>query len=256
MRSDAVAHRGSVRTRNATGELLRGKANPFFTKKGNSSWGGTAIPMDVAVQNGHSNVVRKLVQWRGCGVANAGSQACQALFFAASEQHLGIMAILTEAGVVDRVGLSLLGAAGSALVASVKFLLRQRYHESTRSVEYSYVNARDTDGWTPLAHSIQRCCSHAPRIIILLFDAGADVASAVRVTNSNGQQEYSGTPLAVVTSCLREKVLAHGTPATEEHLYRLEAIRRLLLLQIEAVHAVSWMWASDAPLIGHAGPRS
>ncbi|CAM9525075.1 unnamed protein product [Ectocarpus sp. 8 AP-2014] len=210
--------------------------------------------MNVAVQNGHSDVVRKLVQWRGCGVANAGRQACQALFFATSEQHVDIMVILTGAGVVDRVGLYLLGAAGSALVASVKFLLRQRYNESTRSVEYSYVNAHDTDGLTPLAHSIQRCCSHAPRIICLLFDAGADVASAVRVTNSNGQQEYSGKPLAVVTSCLREKVLANGTPATEEHLYRLEAIRRLLLLQIEAVHAVSWMWASDAPLIGHAGP--
>lgn len=186
----------------------------------------------------------------GCGIANAGNHA---LFFAASEQPLDIIAILTGAGVVGRVCLSLLGAAGSGLVASVKFLLRQRYNESTRSIEYSYVNARDTDGCTPLAHSIPRCCSHAPRIVRLPFDAGADVASAVRVTNSNGEQEYSGTPLAVVTSCLREKVLANGTPTTEEHLYRLEAIRRLLL-QIEEVHEVSWMWASDAPLIGHAGP--
>ncbi|CAM9762570.1 unnamed protein product [Ectocarpus sp. 12 AP-2014] len=215
--------------------VLRGKANPFLTKKGNPSWGGTAIPIDVAAFHGHSDVVCELAQWKGCGVASAGNQA---LLFAASKQHLDTMAILTGTG-VDRVGLSLLGAAGSDIVASVKFLSRQRYNESARSIKYLYVNARDTDGCTPLAHTscISRCCSHAPRIVRLVFRAGADVVSAIRVTNSDGEQEYSETPLAVVAPCLREKVLANDTPTTEEHLYRLEAIRRLLV-QIEAVHAV------------------
>ncbi|CAN0032795.1 unnamed protein product [Ectocarpus sp. 4 AP-2014] len=123
MRSDTVALRG-------------GKANPFLTKKGNPSSGGTAIPVDVAAFHGHSDAVRELVQWEGCGVASAGNQA---LLFAASKQHLDTMAILTGAGVVDRVSLSLFGAAGSDSVASAKFLLRQRYNESTRSVEYLYV---------------------------------------------------------------------------------------------------------------------
>ncbi|CAM9561082.1 unnamed protein product [Ectocarpus sp. 13 AM-2016] len=164
---------------------LRGKANPFLTKKGNPSWGGTAIPMDVAAFHGHSDVVRELAQWRGCGVASAG----QALLFASSKQHLDTMAILTGTG-VDRMVLSLLGDAGSDLVAYVKFLLRQRYR-GARSTKYLYVNARDTDGCTPLAHAscISRCCSHAPRIVRLLVRAGADVELAIRVTNSDGEQE-------------------------------------------------------------------
>ncbi|CAN0115675.1 unnamed protein product [Ectocarpus sp. 13 AM-2016] len=149
--------------------------------------GGTAIPMDLAAFHGHSDVVRELAQWRGCGVASAGNQA---LLFAASKQHFDTMAILNGTG-VDRMVLSLLGAAGSDLVAYVKFRLRQRYNKSARSTKHLYVNARDTDGCTPLAHAscISRCCSHAPRIVRLLVRAGADVVLAVRVTNSDGEQE-------------------------------------------------------------------
>lgn len=47
------------------------------------------------------------------------------------------------------------------------------------------------------------------------------------------------------------KFVASDQPATEEYLHRLEAIRRLLL-RVEAVHAVSWLWPSDAPFVGRA----
>ncbi|CAM9175690.1 unnamed protein product [Ectocarpus fasciculatus] len=201
----------------ATRQLLRGNANPFLNKKvtrqllrgnANSLFTGEvgpslgdhdAIPMDIAAHHGHSDVVRELVlQWPGWCITNAGRNA---LVLATSKQHVDIMAILTGAGVVDGMGECLLGAAGSGLVASVKFLLRQRPQEALNS----YVNIRNSDGCTPLAWSIRQCCSHAPRIVRFLIDAGADVTSAVRVANSDGEQEYTGTPLAVATSCLREK---------------------------------------------------
>ncbi|CAB1099344.1 unnamed protein product [Ectocarpus sp. CCAP 1310/34] len=203
---------------NATRELLRGKMNPFLTKTGNSSSGGTAIPMDPPTMG----------TWAWCAtyssgevvvsIANAGNQA---LLFAASEQHLDIVAILTEADVVDRVGLNYLSWAPSKVTL---------WHASSFSCGngttrvHGALNARTSTPatltaarpWLILLARIQRCCSHAPRIVRLLFRAGADVASAVRVANSNGEQEYSGTPRAVVTSCLREKVLANGAPTTEE----------------------------------------
>ncbi|CAM9443887.1 unnamed protein product [Ectocarpus fasciculatus] len=166
-------------------------------------------------------------------------------------QHLDVMAILTGAGVVDG-GNALHGAVANGREASVKFLLRQRHQESnSSSVDGAYINARASDGCTLMVWSIQSCFSQAPRIVRLLVDAGADTTSAVRVTDSQGEVKFNDTPLAITTSYLREKIVAEGKPATEEHLHRLEAIRRLLL-RVEAVHAVSWLWPSDAPFIGHA----
>ncbi|CAM9482026.1 unnamed protein product [Ectocarpus sp. 4 AP-2014] len=160
------------------------------------------------------------------------------------------MAILTGAGVVDTTGLALLGAAGHGREVSVKFLVRQRHKESTCSVEDAYTNACNTEGYTPLVFSIHSCFSQAPRIARLLADAGADMTSAVQVIDSMGEMIFNGTPLAFTTSRLREKI-ANGQPASEEHLNTQEAIRRLQL-RVEAVHAVSSLWPSDAPFIGHA----
>ncbi|CBN75182.1 EsV-1-199 [Ectocarpus siliculosus] len=168
-------------------------------------------------------------------------------------QHMDIMAILTGAGVRDAMGYVLLGTAGLGREASVQFLLRQRRKESEMSV-HAYANSSDGSGMTPLSCSIEWCSSGNPRIVRLLVDAGADTTSTVRVTNLNGGVEYNDTPLAVTTSLLREKVV-DGKPATEEQLHRLQAIRRLLL-RVDAVHAVSWLWPSDAPSIVHAVERS
>ncbi|CAM9703108.1 unnamed protein product [Ectocarpus sp. 13 AM-2016] len=236
-------------------ELLRLKANPLLEfEPPPSSVGCGSAPLDIAAQNGHSDIVRELVQQlgiEGCDPKNGGEPA---LYVAASEQHVDIMAILTNAGVVDTTGLALLGAAGHGREVSVKFLLRQRHKESKGGVEDAYMNARNIDGYTPLVFSIHSCFSQAPRIARLLADAGADMTSAVQVINSMGELVFDGTPLAFTTSRLREKI-ENGQPATEEHLHTLEAIRRLLL-RVEAVHAVSWLWPSDAPFIGHAAGSS
>lgn len=116
----------------------------------------------------------------------------------------------------------------------------------------NYVNAR-TFGLTPLFGSVlvyaDRLCS--PRIVCTLLNAGADATSAVRLmpppgrmTGSPANQIMFDTTLEFTAELVRCKVAGDGTPATDEQLHRLEAVRRLLL-QVEAVHAVSWLWASD-----------
>ena len=78
----------------------------------------------------------------------------------------------------------------------------------------------------------------------LLVDGGAHTA-AVRLMNSDGVMVFNGTPLDLAICMLREKKI-DGNDATEEQLHRLERIRRLLL-QVEAVHAVSLLWPVSTP---------
>lgn len=61
---------------------------------------------------------------------------------------------------------------------------------------------------------------------------------------------FDGTSLALATNNIREKKFAGGKDGTEEQLHRLAGIRRFLL-QVEAVHAVSWLSPSGTPLIAH-----
>lgn len=74
---------------------------------------------------GHSEVVRGMMQEvgiEGCGGASGGVNA---LLRAVSNQHVDIMAVLHDAGVVDNGG-SLVVAAGYGHEACVKFLLQQQ----------------------------------------------------------------------------------------------------------------------------------
>ncbi|CBJ25460.1 EsV-1-199 [Ectocarpus siliculosus] len=247
-----VAEEGHL---DAIRELLRGKADasldaPCICIQPPSSSGFPGVPLDVAASSGHSGVVRHLVQElgiKGCNPENAGKQA---LLLAASKRDLDTLAILTGAGAVDTSGSALMCAAE----ASFKHFLRQRLKEEKGGVEYASINDRISSGLTALVFSIQRCLSQTPRIVRLLINAGADTTSVIRGTNSEGEVQCNGTPLALTTSYLWEKILDNGEPATEEHLQRLEAIRRLLL-RAEAVHAVSWLWPSDASFVGHAAEK-
>ncbi len=221
--------------------LLRGKANPLLTRT-NPKSGVLAVPLDIAAQSGHFEVVRELVQQvgaEGCGGASGGFNA---LRLAATNQHVDVMSVLADAGVVDD-GTALAAAAARGRELSIKFLLQQR-----RNDEAAYVNY-DMDGVTPLlcAMSFLGVSSPSPRITRLLIDAGADATSAVRVTKNNGEVGYHETPLDLATVMLREKGIA-GKDATEEQLNKLEGIRRLLL-RVEAVHAVSFLWPVDVPSI-------
>lgn len=82
------------------------------------------------------------------------------------------------------------------------------------------------------------------------MDAGAHTSSAVRVTDTPGDEVvFNDTPLAFATDCLLRKKVRGNEDATEEHMYMLEAVRRVLL-RVEAAHAVSWLWLRESLLLG------
>ncbi len=155
------------------------------------------------------------------------------LLLSAMNQHVDTMAVLADAGVVDN-GEALISASCNGRELSAKFLLQQR-----KGDEAAYVNYRSIDSLTPLigavGYIVFSCPS--PRIVRLLVDAGADTKSA--------NPRINQTPLATASRMLREKKI-NGKDATEDQLHRLEGVRRLLL-RVEAVHAVSFLWPVDAP---------
>lgn len=215
--------------------LLRAKANPMFPKT--ELMGKTFVPLDMAAQNGYPEVVLELIQEvgiKGCGGATGGVRAlCQA----GQQHHVNIMATLTEAGVMDT-GEALAVAAGWGREESVKFLLQQHKRRQQRAKRTiidgldAYVNrSLRMIGSTPLSSTVHpggQLCS--PRIVRLLIDSGADTALLGASTESGPGRVLKANPSALMTLQLRT----------------LEAIRRLLL-QVEAIYAVSWVWPEGGP---------
>ncbi|CAM9607045.1 unnamed protein product, partial [Ectocarpus fasciculatus] len=222
--------------------LLRAKADPSLGRTTPS--GRIFVPLDDAAQEGHSDVVRELLQQVGINGCCALHSGRNALSLAATYQHLGIMAMLVDAGVVDA-GEALICAARTGHEASVKFLLERQGMVNTMGI-VDYVNARNSRGVTPLFGSVDvyadQVCSL--RIMRLFLNAGADATSAILLTNPAHQIIMFDDILDLTTDLLCANIDGGGKPATDEQRHRLEAARRLLL-QVEAVHAVSWLWASD-----------
>lgn len=223
----------------STRVLLRARANPQITTT-MSSMEPVFVPLDAAAEHGHPAVVRELIETvgiDGCGGENRGVTALQ---LAAQEQLLDVVALLTSLGVVDT-GRALIATAGHAREAPIKFLLEN--HAAKFTGHCGYVNARNPFGATPML-----CCIEAgscsPRVVRILMDAGANTTSKVRVAQ-HGVVHSDGTPLDTVTRVLqREKTAVKaGRRANDARggVYALEATRRLLL-QAEAVRAVSWLW--------------
>lgn len=90
-----------------------------------------------------------------------------------------------------------------------------------------------------------------PEVVRLLVDAGADTASTVRIKGVQDEDVAFDSSLAFTNRCLGEKKLLDGEDATEEQ-HTWQAIRRLLIMRVEAVHAVSWLWASRAACVARA----
>lgn len=171
--------------------------------------------------------------------------------------YLDTMATLMDAGVADS-GRLLRMAAARGLVAIVMLLLQQRHRgRDTSDGEGEYVNLYDGMGMTPLFYSIDGDGDFryliSPKVVRLLIDAGADTSSGFLVAKSQGGEVlFSGTPLAYTNHCIREKqVGGEKHAATEEQMYRLEAVRRLLM-RVEAVHAACWLWPREPHPVGVA----
>ena len=228
--------------------LLRSKADPLLPKMCS---GKDGVPLEIAAYNGHSEVVRCMIQEvgiEGCGGASGGVLA---LSCAAENQHVDTMAVLTDAGIVDT-GRSLIHATGCGREASVKFLLQQKDWYTGGAVAYVN-NTWDECGRKPLFCGITGLdddYSASPRIVRLLVDAGADTKSAFRITDEKGNVLYHGTPLALATTMLREKKI-RGQDATQEQLHRLKGIYRLMI-RAEVARTASFLWPGDITSFGQA----
>lgn len=222
-------------------ELLRANANPLFGRMGTYRT-GVILPLDAAVLQEHQAVVRELIQQlgiQGCGGASAGANA---LRWAVQTQQIDVVVMLADAGVIDTRS-ALIVATTLDMEASVKLLLQQ---QRGKHMDWdTYVNKQQPDGMTPVVCSIGRAFrSGSQRIVRLFLDAGADTASTVRIVNKEGVTVFTGTPLAYTTLLLRDRE-AQVLDSMDGRLCNLEAVRRMLL-QLEAIRAVSWCWPSDA----------
>ncbi|CAM9784777.1 unnamed protein product, partial [Scytosiphon promiscuus] len=211
-------------------ELLRGKAHPACTMLREDGTFGVAL--DIASQNGHPDTVRALLGLGldACGGDNRGRDA---LGVASQEQHVGIVDMLIEAGVVDD-GRALEVAANSGRVESAKLLLKQAW------VTRAYVNARNRFGSTPMTLAVEAA---SPRIVRLLLDAGADETATGRDLEAMGAGMCLETPVGLAALCVRRGKF-QGERATQEQMHQMEATHRLLV-RVEALRATSWLWQGD-----------
>ncbi|CAM9295943.1 unnamed protein product [Scytosiphon promiscuus] len=225
--------------------LLRAKADPACPKV--ELTGKTFVTLDMAAQNGHPEVVLELIQQVGIKACGGASGGVRALCQAGQQNHMGIMTMLADAGVVDS-GEALAVAAGWGREEAVKFLLQQHRRRQQRTKPKTaegvgaYVNRSlgmiDRTTLRSTIHVGGRSCS--ARIVRLLLDAGADTALFGVSPDLTPGGALEDAPLALKTRKLRRKT-AGGEDATEDQLRRLEGIRRLFL-HVEAVRAVSWLW--------------
>ncbi|CAM9849786.1 unnamed protein product [Ectocarpus fasciculatus] len=226
--------------------FLRAKADPLLVRLNASR--DRFIPLDAAAGKGRSLVVRELLGQLGIDGCGGPSRGAHALYHAAKEQFVDAMAVLADAGVVDP-GIALIGAIKENREGSIKFLLRQQLLQGKPTGAY-VDGARDHFGRTSLLCSIEdegdKWCF--PRIARMLIDAGADTTSAVRVFKL-GIVPVEETPLELMNRYLGEDNVVRRD-ITEEQAHKLDAVHRLLL-RVEAVHAASWLWVSDAPDIAH-----
>lgn len=215
----------------ATRVLIRARADPLLTYTGSS--GVPILPLDAAACGGHSEVARELIREYGIGGCGGESGGVHALQVAAESQQVEVMGMLATCGVVDT-GVALIAAAALGNELPVKILLQRQEWKA------GYPDSTNASGATPLAGAIQSRRPCSSRISRLLVDEGADTTTALHLTDDDGRVVFNDTPLAFVDYC------SSDTDDTESQRHSLEATRRLLS-RVEAVHAVSWLWARDTP---------
>lgn len=224
----------------AVKELTRAGANPLLGPA-ILPGGRNHFPLQAASLVGHSEVVRELIAWYGVAGCGGVLALRDALHLAAENGNdVAVVTALFDEGLPDK-GQVLITAAANGNEACVKFLLQQQQNKGNFS---AYVNFVHTDGATPLLCSVGTHSSR-PRIVRMLVDAGADTTLASPFHNLIEGGVFHGTPLALADRSLRTKRIA-GRSASEKHLNKMELIRRVLL-HVEAIHAVSWLWARVDP---------
>ncbi|CAN0526946.1 unnamed protein product [Ectocarpus sp. 12 AP-2014] len=227
-----AAERGHLR---AVKILLANKADPMIaTIEG-------YVPLDVATEKCHVDIVRELVERvgiEGCGGSDGGMVA---LRLAAQNSHLDILDILHEEGVVDSYGLALCAALMHGGEKAVKLLL-QRSAEYSSCGGSSYADSALGVVGKPLLSCLVRDSlrGSSSRVMRRLIDAGATTVFKFTRLDYDGNFMYRTTALDMVTTLLREK-RSGGEMFTQQQLCGLRGMQQLLM-QVDAVHAVSWGW--------------
>lgn len=215
------------------------------------------FPLDVAARNGHLEVVRELVDRVGInGCTSAGGES--ALIEAASLQHANVVAFLCDVDVVDTDGSALGSAVEGKSEECVKLLLRHRGGHGNISA-YTYMNIPQRLGLlgSPLACTFCLGGFYSPRIARLLIEAGADTTSDVLVEDNDGDNDggiVKATPTHLAEMVLRRGLGTDDTTG-EDGAEILDGLRLVirLLHQVSAVHANSWLWPRDFPIVGIGG---
>ncbi|CAN0359869.1 unnamed protein product, partial [Ectocarpus sp. 12 AP-2014] len=225
--------------------LLRAKADPQFQQ--NTS-GNLFVPLDILATRGDSDAVRELIRHVGIEGCGGPSRGVNALVTAARDKHVDNMVLLTDAGVVDK---------GGALIAAADYRRRRIRQAPAATAEAD--NCREKSlcykapglfGATPLLWSIQACRPCSSRIARLLVDAGADTTSTVTMADVQAFGLMAYTPIKIAMRRIRRKKIEGKEDISDEQLRSVEAIRRLLL-QVEAIRAISWLWPGTNPSVAH-----
>lgn len=211
--------------------LLQEGANPAIGVKG-------FTPLDNACRNdGSVDMIRKLIEivgLEGCGglitevnghnIGNGNGE--HALRQAAMYGRVDVMDILYTAGARDRLGVALRFAVVKGEEDAVKFLLKRPVYNSR-----TYVNMRTEKDTSPLLEEYfmtARMLS-STRVLRLLIDASADTTNAPM------------SLLEIIDDCI-------SRCSTESEKQAMLDKRRLLM-RVDAVHAVSWGWPADQPVL-------
>lgn len=207
--------------------------------------GKTVLPLEEAAQGGCLDIVHELVKLFGIAGCGGPSGGVGALVDATDHGHLDIMTLLLGAGVVDT-GEALFVANANGKYAHMKLLVQRRWGDS----EYldgagcfgNWLNGKSVPFvQTPLAHHVSSCSPSSPGFVQLLIEAGASLKFG------NGLGKYQAmnnrTLIGHMNHIQKAKTTGTDKPATQDQLYKQEALRRVLL-RVDAVTATSWAWTS------------
>lgn len=196
-----------------------------------------ATSLHRAAAEGHSEVVSSLIE-AGANVDRLAGSHATPLYKAATGGHVKVVRVLLRANENPTLAMmneargvvvALDGAASYGRVQVVRELLQRPGIKGAGAL----VPVECSTGY-PRALLPQGGC-----VRLLVVDAGVDT-------------KHTGPSLLkYISFLLREKRISRTTDATEEQLNGLQGIRRLLM-RVEAVHAVSWLWYANPTSIARA----
>lgn len=193
------------------------------------------------------DIVRELVERVGIDGRGGRSRGATALHLAARSDNVKIMGILHAAGVRGISGLALCAAAMFGGEKGVKFLIQcSGWFVPTCSCQGAYANSALGTIGNPLLHCMMPpgMRDSSPRVTRILIDSGAVADFTFEREDSAGNVMYVTTPQELATTLIHDKS-SDGISFTQKQMRGLKGVRKLLM-QVAAVHAVSWGWVGTA----------